>query len=234
MQSTRKRLRNSSSLTNDFDNLLSSTDMPYGVSRSRPKHSVLHTEGHGDFQFQPRGHWSQVRYLHQQTSFSVFVERPPEVLHSCRMIEREVVDQRGISIFDAYLAYMMSGKSSGVVISLLDISARSSEGVTTAKFPTNALNELSRQPATASGIGQTFEKTKCGVRPCVMNCSVIETRNFHRRYSSWLALIHPEDRDRVRQSTSPHQRVLCRAAPFDLCIECSTRQASIDGISIAP
>jgi two-component system CheB/CheR fusion protein len=127
-----------------------------------------------------------------------------QVLESGKSVEREVVDQRGISFLLRILPYLATEKVCGVVISLLDISSR----IEWESRLQNSNDRFERAiAATRDGIWDwpNVGSNEMWWSPMCYEILGYQPNEFPSRYSNWMELVHPEDAERVRNTTIPFQ-----------------------------
>ena len=199
-----KKIVELTKLNNDFDNLLSSTEIhtvfldgDLNIRMFTPKAVEIFNFSTNDLgrKFDSFTHKLQLNSLSYDLK---------QVLDSGQFVEREVVDQRNMSFLLRVLPYLASGKVCGVVISLLDISSR--------------IEWESRLKSSNERFERAIAATRDGIwdwpdirtdsmwwSPMCYEILGYEPNEFPSSYSNWIALIHPEDAERVRQTTVPHQ-----------------------------
>jgi two-component system, chemotaxis family, CheB/CheR fusion protein len=200
-----KKIAELTKLNNDFDNLLSSTDI-HTVFLDRQLNIRLFTPKAIDiFNFYHEDIGRKFDSFTNKLHLPSLTNDLNQVLETNQMIEREVVDQRGISFLMRLLPYVASGKSAGVVISLLDISAR-------VEWELQIQNSNDRFERAIAGTRDGIWDWP-NVREDIMWWSPLcyellgyENTDFQSTHSNWMSLIHPEDRDRIKQTSVPLQK----------------------------
>lgn len=200
-----KKIAELTKLNNDFDNLLASTEI----------HTVFLDEELNIRLFTPRSvevfNFTRDDIGRRFDSFThklrnTFLgDNLQQVLETGRPIEREVQDYRGRHFLMRIMPYLVVGRSCGVVITMLDMSVRVEwEG---------RLRESNGRferaiAATRDGIWDwpDVHKEEMWWSPMCYEILGYEANEIPSRYSEWLALIHPEDRERIRQTTVPHRK----------------------------
>ena len=199
-----KKIVELTKLNNDFDNLLSSTeihtvflDSDLNIRMFTPKSVEIFNFTASDI----GRNFDSFTHKLQLSSLSDDLRRVHETGKS---VEREVVDQRSISFLLRILPYLANGKVCGVVISLLDITVR----IEWENKLQNSNNRFERAvAATRDGIWDwpNVRNDSMWWSPMCYEILGYEPNEFPSLYSNWLELIHPEDAERVRQTTVPHQ-----------------------------
>ena len=199
-----KKIIELTKLNNDFDNLLASTeihtvflDNELNIRMFTPKAVEIFNFSAGDI---GRNFESFTNKLH----LSSLPNDLKQVLQSGKSIEHEVVDKRGRSFLLRILPYLASGQTCGVVISLLDISAR----IEWEQRLQNSNDRFERAiAATRDGI---WDWPDIGIdemwwSPMCYELLGYAPGEFAPLYSRWIGLIHPDDVGRIRETTLPHQ-----------------------------
>lgn len=199
-----KKIIELTKLNNDFDNLLASTeihtiflDSELCIRMFTPKAVELFNFSEGDIgrKFESFTHKLQLSSLSHDLK---------QVLGTGKSIEHEVVDKRSKSFLLRILPYLAGKQTCGVVISLLDISAR-------IEWEQRLQNSNDRFElaiaATRDGIWDwpNIHVDEMWWSPMCYELLGYEPCDLPPLYSKWLELIHPEDSIRVRQTTFPHQ-----------------------------
>lgn len=199
-----KKIVELTELNNDFNNLLASTDM----------HTVFLDEKLAIRFFTPQAtdifsftHLDIGRNLESFTHCLKMDDLGNDlraVLATGEPLEREITSRSGSDFLLRLLPYRAADRTAGVVMSLLDITAR-----VESERQVKVANERFERAvaATRDGIWDWPD-----IRQDVMTWSPMcyellgyaegEIKSTH---SQWMALIHPDDQERVRQTSAPTQ-----------------------------
>lgn len=199
-----KKIAELTKLNNDFDNLLASTNIHTIFLDSDLNIRVFTPKAVEVFNFSKEDIGRKFESFTHKLNLTSLTSDLKQVMETGRLIEREVLDQREHSFLLRILPYLASGKANGVVISMLDISARV-EWESQLK-DSNARFERAIA-ATRDGIWD-WPDTKSETMWWSPMCYEIlgyEPNAFPASYDAWINLIHPEDRERVVQTSIPHR-----------------------------
>lgn len=203
-----KKIAELTKLNNDFDNLLASTDV----------HTVFLDDDLNIRLFTPRAvevfNFSREDVGRRFDSFThrlktaSLTEDLLNVLQTGVVIEREVTDGRQRSFLMRILPYLVVGKPCGVVITMLDISARADWE---AKLRESNERFERAIKATRDGIWDwpDVKSEHQWWSPMCYEILGYEPNAFPSTYSHWLMHIHPDDRDKIRQISTPHPHNSC-------------------------
>ncbi len=195
-------------LNNDFDNLLASTDV----------HTVFLDDDLNIRLFTPRAvevfNFSRDDVGRRFDSFthrlntSSLIDDLLKVLQTGSIIEREVTDGRQRSFLMRILPYLVAGNPCGVVITMLDISARADWESRLRE--SNARFERA-VTATRDGIWDWPDVSvdQMWWSPMCYEILGYKPNEFPAKYSQWLAHIHPDDREQISKISSPHPEDNC-------------------------
>jgi two-component system CheB/CheR fusion protein len=199
-----KKIVELTKLNNDFDNLLSSTEI-HTIFLNKDLNIRMFTPKAVEiFNFTANDLGRNFDSFTHKLQLNSLTNVLKSVLESGKPVEREVIDQRQKSFLLRVLPYLASGTTCGVVISLLDISSR----IEWERKLQNSNDRFERAiAATRDGIWDwpNVRLDEMWWSPMCYELLGFQPNEFPSVYSKWLALIHPEDAERVRQTTVPHQ-----------------------------
>lgn len=199
-----KKIVELTKLNNDFDNLLASTNIHTVFLDGDLNIRLFTPKAVEVFNFAKEDIGRKFDSFTHKLNLTSLASDLKQVLETGCLVEREVLDQRQHSFLLRILPYMATGKVSGVVISMLDISARVEWE--SALKESNARFERA-VAATRDGIWD-WPDTKSDSMWWSPMCYEIlgyEPNAFPASYDAWLKLIHPDDRERVLQTSIPHR-----------------------------
>jgi two-component system, chemotaxis family, CheB/CheR fusion protein len=199
-----KKIVELTKLNNDFDNLLSSTEIHTVFLDSDLNIRMFTPKSVEIFNFSASDLGRKFDSFTHKLQLSSLSDDLRRVHETGKPVEREVVDQRSISFLLRILPYLASGKVCGVVISLLDITSRI-EWENRLQYSNDRFERA--VAATRDGIWDwpNVRNDAMWWSPMCYEILGYESNEFPSLYSKWIELIHPEDAERVRQTTIPHQ-----------------------------
>lgn len=199
-----KKITELSELNADFDNLLASTDI----------HTIFLDQSLTIRFFTPRAmelfSFAKSDVGRSIEVFKHFLKAPeliPElrrVIETGVPIEREVASLEGQYFLMRLMPYKASGKIAGVVVSLLDITARIEWDA--------KLKEVNHRferaiAATRDGIWDWPDTSRGEMwwSPACYEILGYEVGEIPALYSTWMQLVHPDDQELIRQTTLSEQ-----------------------------
>lgn len=199
-----KKIAELTKLNNDFDNLLASTEIHTVFLDSELNIRMFTPKAVDIFNFTSGDVGRKFDSFTHKLRLSSLTDDLRRVIETAKPIDREVVDQRNIAFLLRILPYVAAGKACGVVISLLDISVR----IEWEQRLQSSNDRFERAiAATRDGIWDWPDVRSDSMwwSPMCYELLGYEPDDFPPLYSRWIGLIHPEDAERVRQTSVPHQ-----------------------------
>jgi two-component system CheB/CheR fusion protein len=187
-------------LTNDMDNLLRSTDIGTVFLDTQLRIRKLTPAIGRSFHLLPQDVGRPIEHIASNLEYGAMIEDLREVLEKGQMIEREVKNRQGSWLLMRVLPYRVeSGAVEGVVLTFTDVTAirRAQQDLRQSEANFRQLADFvnaifwltSPDGSLIVYVSPAYEKI--WKRPLESLC---------KNPQSWLEAVHPEDRERLRQS----------------------------------
>jgi two-component system CheB/CheR fusion protein len=191
-------------LTNDMDNLLVSTevhtlflDAKLCIRKFTPKMADV-------FNLVPHDVGRRIDAFAHNIECDDLTARVSRVLSTGARYEQNTKDNLGHDFLLRILPYRIGGRTSGVVLTLIDISS-----LVAAQGEILQAQERFERVIAANQDGvwdwPDVKKEAMWWSPACYKLLGYEPGEIPARYSTWLDLIHPDDQERVRQTSLPMQ-----------------------------